>query len=428
MNVVRNSLRMARKDLKVLFKDRGQIAIIFIMPLLFSLIFGGIYALAASDAEGPSGEPKLVVSAYVVNEDEGPYGAQVEEVLRGIRSLRLLGARTAGAADKQVAEGKAPAAIIIPADFSAQIDTNQPTRVQLIKDPTHQLEARAVAGILNQVLSEFSLRAEIEYGIRAVYARTGALEGAGSEEARAVQAQTMGAIWTGVQEMRQNPTIAVQSEDLEGEVKQLSVGAIVSSAFTPMFCTLFAFFLIGNVAGSVLAEREAGSFRRLLAAPIHRGTVLAGKFLAFVVVVFLQMMLLFGVSNAVFGMPLGESPLGLVVLTLALGLTSTSLGLLLGTVVRSGKQAGTVGMVVGFLIYFASGYVGGTVSSTGLEVNLEGFRLYLSQLTPYSHAMDGYVRLILGGAGLVDILPNILALLGVAAVFFLVGLWRFKYE
>jgi ABC-2 type transport system permease protein len=428
MNVVRNSLRMARKDLKVLFKDRGQLAVIFVMPLLFSLIFGGIYAMAAPDSEGPSGEPKLVIRAYVVNEDQGPYGAQVEEVLRGIRPLRLLGARTADAADKQVADGKVPAAIIIPADFSTQIDTNQPTRVQLIKDPTQQLEARAVAGILNQVLSELSLRAEIEYGIRAVYERTGALEGAGPEEARAVQAQTMGAIWTGVQEMRQNPTIAVQSEDLEGEVTQLSVGAIASSVYTPMFCTMFAFFLMGNVAGSVLAEREAGSFRRLLAAPIYRGTVIAGKFLAFVVVVFLQMLLLFGVSNALFGMPLGESPLGLVVLTLALGLASTGLGMLLGTVARTSKQAGTIGMLLGFLLYFASGYTGGTVSSTGFDAGLEGFRLYLSQLTPHAHAMDGYVRLILGGAGVADILPNILALLGFAVVFFLVGLWRFRYE
>ena len=27
-----------------------------------------------------------------------------------------------------------------------------------------------------------------------------------------------------------------------------------------------------------------------------------------------------------------------------------------------------------------------------------------------------------------DILPNVLALLGFAVVFFLIGLWRFKYE
>jgi ABC-2 type transport system permease protein len=427
MNVVRSSLRMARKDLKVLFKDRGQLAVIFVMPLVFALIWGGMYAMVP-DSEGPSGESKLVIETYIVNEDQGPYGAQVEEVLRDIRTLRLRSSPTADAADKKVAEGKAPAAIIIPADFSAQIDANQPVRVQLIKDPTQQVEARAVAGILNSVLSELSLRAEIEYGIWAVFERTGALEGASPEVARAAQAQAMGAIWTGVQEMRLNPTIAVQTEDLEGEVTNLSVGALATSFFTPMFCTMFAFFLIGNMAGSVLAEREAGSFRRLLAAPIHGGTVIAGKMLAFVGVVFLQMLLLFGVSSALFGMPLGESPLGLVALTLALALASTGMGMLLGTLARTSKQAGTIGMVVGFVLYFASGYTGVAISPTGLDVGLEGFRLYLSQLTPHAHAIDGYVKVLLGGAGVADLLPNILALLGFAVVFFLVGLWRFKYE
>jgi hypothetical protein len=35
---------------------------------------------------------------------------------------------------------------------------------------------------------------------------------------------------------------------------------------------------------------------------------------------------------------------------------------------------------------------------------------------------------MIDGAGLVDILPNVLALLGFGVVFFLLGLWRFKYE
>jgi ABC-2 type transport system permease protein len=140
------------------------------------------------------------------------------------------------------------------------------------------------------------------------------------------------------------------------------------------------------------------------------------------------MVLLFGVANAAFGMPLGGSPLGLLALTLALALASTGLGMLLGSIARTSKQAGNIGMVLGFLLYFASGITGGTVSPTGFEADLEGFRLYLSQLTPHAHAINGYVAVMLEGAGLVDVLPNILALCGFAVVFFLVGLWRFKYE
>ncbi|MEJ2736286.1 MAG: ABC transporter permease [Anaerolineae bacterium] len=431
MNTIRNSLRMARKDLKVLFKDRGQLAVVFALPLLFSLLYGGI-AANRSESESPGGESGLVINAYLVNGDQGPYGAQVEEALRGIGPLRLHALRSVDVADEKVADGQAAAAIIIPADFSAQLDANQPVGVQLLKDPAQQAEARAVAGILNNALTELSVMAEIQYGIRAVFEKTGALEGVAPEVARAAQAQTMGAIWTGVQEIRQSPAITVQSQNLAGEVTEISYGAAASAFFTPSFSTMFAFFLIGVMAESIVREKEAGSFRRLLAAPVHRGTIVAGKMLAFVGVVYLQMLLVFGVSNALFGMPLGDSPLGLLALTLALALAATGLGLLLGSIARTSKQAGIIGMLLGFVLLLASGLLGLAPSLSGNQADLglptEGLQYYVSQLTPHIHAVEGYVKLILEGAGVVDVLPNILILLGFGVVFFLIGVWRFRYE
>ena len=147
MKNIRNSLRMARKDLKILFKERGQLAIIFGLPLLLSLAYCGMYASAIGSAK-PGGEPKLAIKACIVNEDQGPYGAQVEEVLDTVQVLRLTRSWTADAADEKVAEGEAAAAIIITADFSARLNANQPVRVQLIKDPTNQVEAQTVARIL----------------------------------------------------------------------------------------------------------------------------------------------------------------------------------------------------------------------------------------------------------------------------------------
>ena len=427
MNNVRNSLRMARKDLKLFFKDKGQLAVIFGLPLLLGLMFSWM-AVSAIGAVRPSGEPKLVIKTYVVNEDQGPFGAQVEEVLRGIQVLRLIPSQTADAADEYVAEGKAAAAIIIPADFSTKLGANQPVRVQVIKDPTKQIEAQTVAQILDDALTELSAMAEIEHGIRAVYAKTGALEGADPEEARAAQAQMMGAIWTGVQEIRRNPAIAVEREDLAGERAVLSINSQVSVFYMPLFATMFAFFLVGFMAESILGEKEAGSFRRLLVAPIHRGTVIAGKMLAFIGVVFLQMLLLFGLGSALFEMPLGASPLALVALTLALALASTGMGMALGSLARTKKQAGNIGMVLGFALYLASGLTSSSAYLSNSAFQSEGLTYYLAMLTPQAHAYDGYMKLMLHSGNLADILPNMLALVGFGVVFFLVGVWRFKYE
>jgi ABC-2 type transport system permease protein len=127
-------------------------------------------------------------------------------------------------------------------------------------------------------------------------------------------------------------------------------------------------------------------------------------------------------------MPLGHSPLGLVALTLALALAATGLGMLIGSLARTQKQAGAIGTILSFVLFFASGATANTIGRTGIESGLEGLGFYVSQLTPHARAYDGYSQLMLQGAGVVDILPNILVLFGFGVVFFLVGLWRFKYE
>ncbi len=431
MDVIRYSLRVARKDLRIIFKDRGQLFVLFLLPLLFALMLGLPYA-AERDPLATSGETKLSIKTYIVNEDEGPYGVKLEEALGSIQPLHILHAVSADQADEQVAAGVAPAAIIIPADFSASIDANQPTKVRLIKDPTHQAAAQALAGILNEVLTEFSVRAEVEYGIRAVYAQTGALQAVEPEIARALQAQTMGAVWTAVQEIRQNPAILVKRQDLAGEQRLLTVSGIAFSITIPMFSTMFAFFLVSFMAESIIKEKEAGSFRRLMAAPIHRWTVVVGKTLAFIGVVFFQMLVLFAVGSIFFDMPLGDSPLGLLAITLVLALAATGLGMLVGSLARTGKQAGNIGMLLGFVLYFASGFFSFTVNVSDGAANVsylpEGIRFYISQLTPHAHAIEGYIKLMLNGAGLMDILPNILALFGFAVLFFVLAMWRFKYD
>ena len=428
MNDLRNTFTMARKDLKVLLRDRGQLIVLFALPLLLSVIIG-LFWTTMVGASHPGGETKLEIKAYVVVEDQGPYGAQVESVLGQIPPLRLSRLRSAEMADQKVAEGEAAAAIIIPADFSAKIDANQPVTVRLIKDPTHQVQAQTVAQILNEALTELSIRAEVEYGIRSVFQETGVLEGVAPEVARAAHAQMMGTVWTAVQEIRQNPAIAVQREDLSGEEVEVPVSGLVFTAFVPMFATMFAFFLVGFMAESIVGEKLSGSFRRISAAPVHRSSVIGGKMLAFVGVVFMQMLVLFGAGHVFFDMPLGDSPLGLLVVTLALSFASTGLGMLVGTIARSRKQAGAIGMVLAFVLFAAAGFTSTlSISSEGAAMNLEGFSLYLSKLTPHAYAYNGYLKVMLEGAGPAEILPNMLVLLGFGLVFFLIGVWRFRYE
>jgi len=134
-----------------------------------------------------------------------------------------------------------------------------------------------------------------------------------------------------------------------------------------------------------------------------------------------QVLIMFTVGRTLFEMPLGDSPVALLVLTLALGLVASALGLLIGSLFQNSKQAGSAGTILGFVLMLLGGCVFPTFYS-------EGVIFYLSQITPHAHALDGFVQVMNQGANLVTILPNVGILVGMAVLFGVVAMWRFKWE
>jgi hypothetical protein len=49
-------------------------------------------------------------------------------------------------------------------------------------------------------------------------------------------------------------------------------------------------------------------------------------------------------------------------------------------------------------------------------------------LTPHAHAVEGYYRLMVENATFIQVLPQIGILLAFGIVFFLIAVWRFRYE
>jgi ABC-2 type transport system permease protein len=355
----------------------------------------------------------------LVNQDSGSYGEMLADGLKEAEVLAVEEINDATLADERVASGDASAALVIPADLTAKIDAGEPVEITIIKDPTQQEAANIAAGIANQAMAEIGLLGELRYGIHAVLAQAPDYDQAPPELVQAVEAQTMGVMWTQVQQMRQNPVIAVRDEAVAGAEEVQPWDPI--TYYVPGFTVAFAFFLIGQMAMTLLREKEEGTFRRLMSSPMQRGSIIGGKMLAYVLIVFLQVVVLFGAGYALFKMPLGESPLGLVLLTLALALTSASLGMLLGALCTTSKQADRLGMVLGFVLLA----LGGTIFPL---FRAKGFIGTVSRLTPSAWGIEGYMGLVADNWTLAQTAPNILALLGFAAVFFAVAVWRFRFD
>jgi len=329
-------------------------------------------------------------------------------------------------AENLVARGKLAAAVFIPADFSQLIDAHMPTQVEVVVDPAQPESASIVAGIMNQVAGEVIIWGEVQFGVREVLRTSGLLEGATQPELRAIEAQSLGAIMTRLNEMRQNPIISVSSEDLQNAKVEGNWAILFLANLIPGITVLFIFFGVGATASSLLNERESGTLRRVIASPVPRGALIAGKMLAYMLLACMQVVVLFSVAHFGFGMPLGNSPLGLVLITVAVAFVATALGMLVATFARSADQAGTIGSVLALVI----GGVGGSMpmGSASPVFRLGGLQGILAHLAPHGYAVEAYYRVMAEKAGLANVLPLVGVLAAMGIVLFVVASLRLKFE
>jgi len=419
MKNIRYTLAVAWKEILVFSRDRGALAMLLLFPILLSSVQGGANVMMSAEGETPD----IILQVGLVNEDSGVFGQEVAKAIREIEVLAVEDFEGKDEAEAQVAKGAQAAAILIPAEFSERIDAYTPVEIEVIVDPAQPESASIVTGIMNQVVDEVIIWGEVQYGVRSVLADSGLLEGISPEQMAGIGAQSMGAIMTRLNEMRRDPAIEVVSEDLEGQVNEGGIMSFLSYVYAA-YIVLFIFFVVGSCAESIQDEREMGTLRRLVSSPLPRGALIGGKLLGYMLIPCLQAALVFAVGSLFFGIPLGRSPLGLVVLTIVVAGTSTSLGLLLATLVKSKKQAGDMGTLLGFVL----GFIGGAIPIAPLLMTrMEGPMGTLTRIVPHANAIEAYYKLIAENATLVDILPEIGILVGMIVVFILVAVRRLRF-
>ena len=422
MHRLREVLTIAWKEVQLIVQDRGSLAVYFLLPLVIGSMLASMNLSLAASARGDKGA--ILLRVGLVNQDSGVFGAEIAKALAGISVLEVERVDTLGQAEQKVAKGQAAAAILIPSDLTDRVNRYEQSTIQVVVDPAQPESASIVTGIMKQVASEVTIWGEVQHGIRSFLDRSGVLNGASAEQQRAIQAQSLGTIMTRLGELRRNPGITVSSENLEG----IPVTAMFESYFAYLFpglTVMFIFFAVGSVAAGLLLEREVGTLRRLVAAPISPSSVIFGKMLAYVLLACLQTVVLLGVARVAFSMPLGNSPVGLVVLTVATGLVSTSLGMLLASFCRTPKQADSLGTLAAFVLAGLGGAVAVTPNPVWRSSGVMGV---ISNLTPHAHALDGFYRLMAEKQGLTHVLPQVGILLLFAAAFFSVAVRRFKFE
>ncbi len=190
-----------------------------------------------------------------------------------------------------------------------------------------------------------------------------------------------------------------------------SAGQLITWVFIPLFgiSALFAY------------ERDQGTLRRILTTPTSKAIYLLGTIAGQVVMALIQMSLLVLFGIFALNLKWGNSPLALFVLLTCAALAAGAIGTAMGTFIKTEGQASGLSIMAGMVMALLG----------GCWYPLELFPAVVQNIVkilPTTWAMQGLLDLVLRGGGLVEILPEAGVLLGFAAVFFTIGVARFRYE
>jgi ABC-2 type transport system permease protein len=431
-------LALMVKDLKILFRDRGGMIALFAMPIMFILVMSvalqGVFQVGSGDRP---------VEVLVVNQDrgatyiDGSEARLAEDALRalvqveGLRFVTQVDGTplTRERAEALIADGEYPMALVFPPDFSARVvgavgdAVADPPTVLVIVDPAAgtplvaPVEA-AVAAYVNRTAAY----AQAPYRIRLALAEATAdfppeqapvVARVGQALiARLLAVYDLGEIG-GRSEVRLEERVPAEFhiEELPDAVEQN----------VPGYTIFGVFFIVSVLAGSILNEKEVGTFRRLMVAPLPRAALLLGKLLPYYLVNLIQVALMFAVGWLVFGMNLGNAPLALVIVTLATAAAATGLGLLVAALGKTERQISGISTLLALTL----AAVGGMMVPVFV---MPDFMQVVAKISPHYWALQGYQDVIVRGLGVKAVLPEAGVLLGFALAFYTVAVARFRFE
>lgn len=228
-------------------------------------------------------------------------------------------------------------------------------------------------------------------------------------------AAVKGVVSNQVQESLENPQVRLVTkpfEENQGTRKPSLLDYLV-----PGYSLMFMYFLISNLAQTIVEERESGTLRRLLSAPVPRSRILLGKLLAYFLIAVVQMVFVFLIAKFIFQMNLGGAPGALGVIIVASALAMAGMGILIGALAQTEAQANGLAMIIVLAMAVISGAMFPSIFIPGLQ-----------SITPHYWSMQGFLNVISRGQGIEGVMLPTGILLTMAAVFFTIGAVRFRFE
>ncbi len=413
-----SALHIAFKDIQIFVKERGNIVYMFLMPIIFILV------LSLSIQGWQTEDEDKAIPLPVVNLD--PDGETALALIEGLESANSLQVELYEQ-DEALAlleDFKLQQVLIIPENFSQDVASDIHVTLRLLNHPnTEDTRTQSVQRVINGTAQGMSLQAQLLSALT----HMGDMQGMWPDEFQVFTPEKNVAQAESQFERAQTAPLVLVEQTHPQALSRVDedIGAVEQNI--PGYTVLFVFVTAQATAFSIYNEKKVGTFRRLLASPLSKAELLAGKILPNYITGLIQIAVIFAVSILILPllgldrMTLGNDPLALLLLSLLLPLCSSGLGICLAAIARTEAQIGGLSTLAVWMM----GAVGGCLFPPGL---VGGALDAIGKVVPHHWAIRAYQDLIVRGQGLSDITTELLILLGFAALFFAIGLWQFEFE
>jgi ABC-2 type transport system permease protein len=413
---------IARTALTGLYRDRGALALSFILPIsfftIFAVIFGGrhnttpVINVIVVDEDNSEASQKLVKGLG----DESLYVITRPAPKRGVEQPDY----TAAAAEAAVKAGTAPVAVIIPRGFGQNPISFGPGRasapIQLLKDSSDPVAPQMVTGLIQKVMMTAMPDVMAEQGSKYMEEYAG---GFTPEQRQRIESSLQvlrkresGA--NGSTGTRRDPNlgmpVSITARDVVGENKNNPMVSFYAAAIGVMFLL----FTASSAGGSLLDEAESGTLDRVLSSRVTMGTLLAGKLYYCSLLAFAQLVLMFVWAWLVFKLDFIPHLAGFVVMGVCTAFAVAAFGMLLASTCRTRAQLGPLSTLV--ILIMSS--IGGSMFPRFL---MPEAMQKAGLLTINAWAIDGFTKVFWRDEPLSHLWPQVTVLLSVGIVLFLIA-------
>ncbi|MCX8115358.1 MAG: ABC transporter permease [Burkholderiaceae bacterium] len=358
------------KEFTQLKRERLTFAMVLGIPILQLILFG--YAINTD----PKHLPTVVVAA-----DGGPYVRSIVRAAENTGYFRVFASVTDREAEALIAAGEAQFALVFPSDFSTRLVRGERPALAVYADATDPSATGAALAALAQ-LPSVALANDLH----------GAL----------AQPRPGAAPFEVILHRRYNPEGITQYNVVPG-----LIGVILTMTLVLM------------TAMAVTRERERGTLENLLATPVRPVEVMVGKILPYMLIGYLQVLVIYAAARFLFSVPMFGSFALLSGALLLFMLALLSIGFTFSTLAVS--QVQSMQMTLFFFLP--------NVLLSGFMFPFRGmprWAQWIGEVLPLTHFLRIVRAVMLKGAGLADVLPQTLPIAAFIAVVGTIALARYR--